>query len=209
MIDINQITKSICNAVTKAHCLWEWDNANDPPCHPDDEGWKGCSSCYANREILAVAFHVAADRLIPHPSRTPWINTNDKEPYFNETFENYEALGELTIVEQLRQIASELSPKISGGGVAPDQGRAPQAIPGPNPTRQDPPTGMTTPVFFTTRLPDPVDDCMSPFMEIWVFCDDGNWELMRYDHPNLDFRAHYGLTHWLPWDKIPYPLNND
>lgn len=108
MADINQITESICNAVTIAQCLWEWDNVNDPPCHPDDEGWKGCSSCYANRQILAVAFHVAADRLIPHPSRTPWIGPNDEEPYFNETFENYEALGELTIVEQLRQIAKHL-----------------------------------------------------------------------------------------------------
>jgi len=108
MTDISQIAKSICNAVTKAQCIWEWDNVNDPPCHPSDEDWKGCSSCYANREILAVAFLAAANHLRPRLSRTPWIGPNDKEPYFNETFENYEALGELTIVEQLLQIAKHL-----------------------------------------------------------------------------------------------------
>jgi hypothetical protein len=131
--DINQITESICDAVTNAQCLWEWDNVNDPPCHPSDEYWKGCSSCYANREILAVAFRAAANHLRPHPSRTPWIGPNGESLYFNETFENFETLGEMSIVEKLGQIATELNPKISGGGVAPDQGRAPQAMPGPNP----------------------------------------------------------------------------
>lgn len=135
MTDINQITESICHAVTRAQCLWEWDNVNDPPCHPDDEGWKGCSSCYANREILSVAFQVASQCLRPPLETTPWLFKwlPNEDGYFNETFENYEALGELTIVEQLLQIASELNPKISGGGAAPDQGRAPQAIPGPTP----------------------------------------------------------------------------
>lgn len=66
MNDTKQIADSICHAVTVAQCLWEWDNVNDPPCHPDDEGWKGCSSCYANREILAIAFHTAANDLGSH-----------------------------------------------------------------------------------------------------------------------------------------------
>jgi hypothetical protein len=131
--DINQITESICDAVTKAQCLWEWDNVNDPPCHPSDEDWKGCSSCYANREILAVAFLAAANHLRPLPSRTPWIGPNGESLYLNETFETFETLGEMSIVEKLGEIASELNPKISGGGVAPDQGRVPQAMPGPNP----------------------------------------------------------------------------
>jgi hypothetical protein len=68
---------------------------------------------------------------------------------------------------------------------------------------------MISPTPLTTRLPNPVDDCMSPFKEIWVFCDDGFWELMRYDHSNLEYWDHYGLTHWLPYDKIPHPLSND
>lgn len=208
---MNQIAETICNSVTKAQCLWEWDNVNDPPCHPSDEDWKGCSSCYANRETLAVAFRAAANHLRPHPSRTPWIGPNGESLYFNETFENFETLGEMSIVEKLGQIASGLNPKISGGGVAPDQGRAPQAIPGPNPNPSRPSTVMTTPIPFTTRLPNPENDCMSPFMEVWVFCDDGFLELMRYDSSNLEFgpRSQYGLTHWLPYDKIPHPLNND
>jgi hypothetical protein len=106
--DMNQIAELICNEVTKAQCLWEWDNVNDPPCHPSDEDWKGCSSCYANREILAVAFRVAANHLRPHPSRTPWIGPNVESLYFNETFENFETLGEMSIVEKLEQIAKHL-----------------------------------------------------------------------------------------------------
>lgn len=31
----------------KAACLKEWDNVNDPPCHPSDEGWTPCSLCAA------------------------------------------------------------------------------------------------------------------------------------------------------------------
>ena len=67
---------------------------------------------------------------------------------------------------------------------------------------------MISPIPFTTRLPDPENDCMSPSMEIWVFCDDGFWELMRYDSANLEIgaRHQYSLTHWLPYDKIPHPL---
>jgi hypothetical protein len=80
-----------------------------------------------------VAFLAAANHLRPLPSRTPWIGPNGESLYLNETFENFETLGEMSIVEKLGEIASELNPKISGGGVAPDQGRVPQAMPGPNP----------------------------------------------------------------------------
>jgi hypothetical protein len=109
MTDIKQITESICDSVTRAQCIWEWDNVNDPPCLPFDEDWKGCSSCYANREILAVAFRATANHLRPHPSRTPWLTNEDG--YFNEVFENYEALGQLQVSEQLEKIAFELESK--------------------------------------------------------------------------------------------------
>ena len=73
-----------------------------------------------------MAFQVAAQCLRPPLETTPWLFKwlPNEGGYFNETFENYEALGELTIVEQLKQIASELqNPEFSGGGEAPDQGR--------------------------------------------------------------------------------------
>jgi len=69
---------------------------------------------------------------------------------------------------------------------------------------------MISPTPFTTRLPDPENDCMSPFMEIWVFCDDGFcefgcWSLWKYDQL-LDYLDDCNdLTHWLPYDKIPHP----
>jgi hypothetical protein len=61
--DLAQTAEVICKAVTQAQCIWEWDNVNDPPCHPSDENWSGCGSCFANRPILAVAFRVAAEQL--------------------------------------------------------------------------------------------------------------------------------------------------
>lgn len=35
------------NDAMKAACLAEWDNVNDPPCHPSDPGWRGCPVCAA------------------------------------------------------------------------------------------------------------------------------------------------------------------
>lgn len=29
----------------KARCLKEWENVNDPPCHPSDPDWKPCEIC--------------------------------------------------------------------------------------------------------------------------------------------------------------------
>lgn len=26
-------------------CLKEWDNVNDPPCHPGDKDWRPCANC--------------------------------------------------------------------------------------------------------------------------------------------------------------------
>lgn len=29
----------------RSRCIAEWDNVNDPPCHPSDKGWKPCDLC--------------------------------------------------------------------------------------------------------------------------------------------------------------------
>lgn len=34
-------------------CLAEWGPVNDPPCHPDDEGWNGCHLC-VKRDLIAA-----------------------------------------------------------------------------------------------------------------------------------------------------------
>ena len=26
-------------------CVKEWDNVNDPPCHPSDKDWRPCDAC--------------------------------------------------------------------------------------------------------------------------------------------------------------------
>jgi hypothetical protein len=61
--------------------------------------------CYS-REIAAAALRAAACQIAPHISRTPWL-TND-DGYFNETFENLEALGELNSSFKLLAVAAEL-----------------------------------------------------------------------------------------------------
>lgn len=107
--EITELAEAICRKVTEAQCLWEWDNVNDPPCHPSDDGWKGCSSCYANRSILAVAFREAAAHLKPPLSETPWLTKEDG--YFNETLENCVALGELMVCQTMQVIANYLEPR--------------------------------------------------------------------------------------------------
>jgi hypothetical protein len=54
----------------------------------------------------AAVLRAAACRIKPHISRTPWLTSDDG--YFNETFENLEALGELNSSFKLLAIAAEL-----------------------------------------------------------------------------------------------------
>jgi len=53
-----------------------------------------------------AALRAAADQIKPHISRTPWLTNEDG--YFNETFQNYEALGQLIAHDRLLAIAAEL-----------------------------------------------------------------------------------------------------
>lgn len=54
----------------------------------------------------AAVLRAAACQIKPHISRTPWLT--DDDGYFNETFENLEALGELNSSSKLLAIAAEL-----------------------------------------------------------------------------------------------------
>jgi hypothetical protein len=58
------------------------------------------------QEAIAAALRAAACQIAPHISRTPWLTSDDG--YFNETFESFEALGELHGSLILLAIAAEL-----------------------------------------------------------------------------------------------------
>jgi hypothetical protein len=80
----------------------------DQPLSPTAQAIRYAAIC-AGPELegrIAAALRAAADQIAPHISRTPWL-TND-DGYFNETFENLEALGELNSSSQLLAIAAEL-----------------------------------------------------------------------------------------------------
>jgi hypothetical protein len=61
---------------------------------------------FSHKRGMAAALRAAACQIAPHISRTPWIANDDG--YFNETFENLEALGELNSSLKLLAIAAEL-----------------------------------------------------------------------------------------------------
>lgn len=66
------------------------------------------ATCYdmPNRVLAAAAIRAAADQVKPTLARTPWLANEDG--YFNETFQNMEALGELNVHYHLLAIATEL-----------------------------------------------------------------------------------------------------
>ena len=72
-----------------------------------DAFWEGlnCGDDW-EQENLAAALQAAADQIKPNLTRTPWL-TNENG-YFNETFENMEALGEMNAYRKLLAIAAEL-----------------------------------------------------------------------------------------------------
>ena len=64
-------------------------------------------SCYIQLDrIAAAALRAAAERIKPDLNRTPWLTNEDG--YFDETFENMEALGEMNAYCKLLTIAAEL-----------------------------------------------------------------------------------------------------
>lgn len=59
-----------------------------------------------NATLAASVLRAAAHQIKPNLNRTPWLT--DDDGYFNETFENYQALGEVIACEKLLTMATEL-----------------------------------------------------------------------------------------------------
>ena len=70
MADLSPAAKAVLQASAVEACLAEWGPVNDPPCHPDDEGWNGCHLC-VKRGLIAAALRAAADQVVPNPIRLP------------------------------------------------------------------------------------------------------------------------------------------
>jgi len=63
MTELSLATKALI-ASAKANCIGEWENVNDPPCHPSDDDWYGCNLC-VKRAGIAAALRVIADHVDP------------------------------------------------------------------------------------------------------------------------------------------------
>lgn len=61
-IPLSPAARAVINATAVEACLAEWGSVNDPPCHPDDEGWNGCHLCVKG-DLIAAALRAAADQL--------------------------------------------------------------------------------------------------------------------------------------------------
>lgn len=68
---LSPAAKAVIQAAAVEACLAEWGPVNDPPCHPDDEGWNGCHLC-VKRDLIAAAFRAAADQVVPE-EREPHV----------------------------------------------------------------------------------------------------------------------------------------
>jgi len=58
----------VIDAAARARCLHQWSTVNDPPCHPNDEGWNGCHLC-VSRAGDAAAIRAAVDLMLPEERR--------------------------------------------------------------------------------------------------------------------------------------------
>jgi hypothetical protein len=57
------LTAKVLIASAEAICITEWDNVNDPPCHPGDDKWCGCDLCI-KRVGIAAALRVIGNHLV-------------------------------------------------------------------------------------------------------------------------------------------------
>ena len=64
MTELSPAARAVLEAAAVSACLAEWGPVNDPPCHPDDEGWNGCHLC-VKRDLIAAALRAAADQVVP------------------------------------------------------------------------------------------------------------------------------------------------
>lgn len=56
---------------SKARCREEWDNVNDPPCHPSDEDWRPCPLCSVSTPKFSQEAKRRALSLITPPADEP------------------------------------------------------------------------------------------------------------------------------------------
>ena len=73
MKELSPAARAVLKATAVKACLAEWGTVNDPPCHPDDEGWNGCHLC-VKRDLVVAALRAAVDQAIPM-TKTPWGTT--------------------------------------------------------------------------------------------------------------------------------------
>jgi hypothetical protein len=52
----------VLDTTSRAKCIQEWCNVNDPPCHPSDLDWKGCAVC-RDTAIPAAVLREVVDQL--------------------------------------------------------------------------------------------------------------------------------------------------
>jgi hypothetical protein len=64
MSELSPAARAVLEAAAVSACLAEWGPVNDPPCHPDDEGWNGCHLC-VRRDLIAAALQAVADQVVP------------------------------------------------------------------------------------------------------------------------------------------------
>ena len=97
MADISS-AQAVLLSQARLRCLHEWGSVNDPPCHPSDPGWKGCSTC-AYKPGLAAAIEELADQVVPKE----WPTIED----YNE-YDQGVAAAHIKCRNQLLAIAAEL-----------------------------------------------------------------------------------------------------
>lgn len=61
---MSSASQAILMSQAKARCRFEWSTTNDPPCHPNDDNWNGCSQCI-DRHGLIAALQTLADHVVP------------------------------------------------------------------------------------------------------------------------------------------------
>lgn len=61
---LSPAAQAVLTAQAKQRCLFEWNNVNDPPCHPSDPDWNGCVQCIDRLGVAAVARELA-EQVVP------------------------------------------------------------------------------------------------------------------------------------------------
>ena len=64
MTELSAAAQAVLLAEARLRCFREWDHVNDPPCHPSDPGWHGCTLC-VNPKAVAAVLRAVADQVVP------------------------------------------------------------------------------------------------------------------------------------------------